>query len=183
MLVMRRVAITGGIAEGKSTVLGYLSSLGYKTLSADALARELFDEDSIQKELAALLGVEPPVQRSDLLRAIAAKPSLRRAVNRLFHPYLLPRLLDGGAEFIEIPLLIETCLQGLFDEVWVVTCGPDEQMRRLAARVGPREAVQLLAAQLPTQAKIPFADVIVRTNEPEERVLAHVRRHAFERAV
>lgn len=176
---MKRAAITGGVAEGKSTVLGYLASMGFKTLSADEVARELFVEPDIQKALAFMLQVNAPVQPADLRRAIASKPMLRRAVNRLMHPHLLPRLVDSGVDFVEIPLLIETCLQGLFDEIWVVTCGPEEQFRRLSNRIGSRETVQLLSTQLPTQVKIPFADVVVRTNAPEESVLAHVRRYAF----
>lgn len=179
MHAMKRAAITGGVAEGKSTVLSYLASMGFTTLSADVVAKDVFAEPVIQESLAALLQTEGLVEPADLRKAIATKPSIRRSVNRLMHPHLLPRLLDSGADYVEIPLLIETCLQGLFDEIWVVTCGPEEQFRRLSNRIGARETVQMLSTQLPTQAKIPFADVVVRTNEPEERVLAHVRRYAF----
>lgn len=176
---MRRVAITGGIAEGKSTVIGYLRSLGRSTASADDVARGLFEQQETQAAIAAMLGAPAPVSRDALRRAIAAKPELRRKLNGIMHPRLLARLLEARAEFSEVPLLIETCTQGLFDEVWVVTCGPEEQFRRLEKRLGKLEATQLLATQMPTSAKLPFADLIVRTNQPESSVLAHVRRHAL----
>ncbi len=171
--------MTGGIAEGKSTVLGYLASMGFSTLSADSLARELFFEPDVQENLAILLGQSAPVAPDQLRAAIGLNPQLRRASNRLFHPKLLERLSGGEAEFVEVPLLVETCLQGSFDEVWVVTCGLEAQLERLSARVGVESANQLLSTQLSTEIKIPFADVIVRTNQPEDRVLDHVRRQAL----
>ncbi len=99
-------------------------------------------------------------------------------MNRILHPILLQRMLEANADFIEVPLLIETCIQGLFDEVWVVSCDPDEQLRRLSLRVGMPEALKLIRSQLPTSAKLPFADFIVRTNEPETSVFALVRQLA-----
>ena len=85
------------------------------------------------------------------------------------HSRIMDAIDASGAEFVEVPLLIETCQQGRFDEVWVVTCGADEQRKRLMQRYGESVRVdEILATQLPTEAKIPFADVVIRTNcEPE----------------
>lgn len=177
---MRKVAITGGIAEGKSTVVGYLQSLGYRTASADALAREVFLDEEVQAKLATLIGVELPVTPEALRAAIGANVKLRRETNRIMHPQVREKLRRVEADFVEVPLLIEACIQSDFDEVWVVTCGREEQFRRLEARVGRGEAVKLIGTQLPSEVKESFADHVIRTNRPEEAVFQDVR--AFARA-
>jgi len=168
-------AITGGIAEGKSTVLSILSDMGYKTLSADASARELFDDPDVNRQLAEAAGVRGGIGPLDLRRAISGDPAVRRSVNRIMHPLVMNRIRSQQADFVEIPLLLEACLQGQFECIWVVTCGIGEQMNRLALRYGDRsEAEALIATQLRTTAKIPFADVVLRTNCPLEAVRRHI---------
>lgn len=171
-----RVAITGGIAEGKSTVLSMLAEAGHPAASADAVAREILSEPATRAALAEIAGLPLTFAPSELRQAIAASEAVRRAVNRLMHPAVMDRLAHSGATFFEVPLLVEACLQDRFDRIWVVTCGHEEQRRRLILRYGGEEHVdRMLAAQLPTRAKLPFADLIVRTNAP----LDHVRRLLF----
>lgn len=168
-----KVAITGGVAEGKSTVLSFLKDLGYRTASSDAIAKEVFDTDEVQVALAQILDCRGPVSPDLLRQRIWAEPGVRLAVNRLMHPRILNLLYRSGAQFIEVPLLIETCLQGEFDRVWVVTCGREEQLRRLTERLGDeKQADEVIASQLSSEVKLAFADVIVRTNRP----LADVKR-------
>ena len=168
-------AITGGIAEGKSTILDFLSGLGYRTLSADSVARDLFNEPSVNRLLAEVAELPLPLTPRELQQAIAARPQIRRFVNRIIHPRVLERLGDDKAEFVEVPLLIETCLQSRFDQVWVATCGLDEQRRRLIARYGLSfDWNAMMASQLPTVAKFPFADEVFRTNCPVETVRQNV---------
>lgn len=171
-----RIAITGGVAEGKSTVLGYLREMGYATVSSDVLARHVFAAEATQEALGALLGVPPPIPPERLREAISGSHTVRRAVNRITHPLILAAIAGEEAPFFEVPLLVETCLYGFFDRVWVVTCGPEEQLRRLTLRMGSEEeASAFLRTQLPTQVKCAFADEIIRTNPSEEIVNSLVR--------
>lgn len=167
-----RIAITGGVAEGKSTILGYLKEAGYKTASADDAAREVFNGQEVQSFLAARL--KDPADRNEVREALAEDPVFRRDFNRVTHPAIMRKLLDSDATFVEVPLLIETCTQSLFSRVWVACCGREEQLRRLTLRVGETSARKLLGAQLNTACKIPFADLIVRTNRPETGVHSYV---------
>jgi len=171
---IRSIAITGGLAEGKSTVLGYCKAAGYRTASADEVAREVFEDDSVQASIAKLLGSEPPIERQVVRAALEESPAFRRELNRLTHSGIIRKLKEARAQVVEVPLLIEVCLQGDFDRVWVVSCGREEQIRRLSERLGSCNAGRLLASQLPTSAKTPFADCIVRTNQPEAAVQAYV---------
>lgn len=160
------IAVTGGIAEGKSTVLGILRELGYETLSADGVAREIFIEPEVNQLLAWIAKVDPPVTPEVMREVLKNRPEVRRAVNRTLHPRVMERIASSSAHFVEIPLLIETCLQNECDGVWVVTCGKDEQIRRLVERYGESGSGRvLMAAQLPTSSKIPFADEVIRTNQ------------------
>lgn len=169
-----RVAITGGIAEGKSTVLAMLAEAGFSTTSADAVAREVFTRPDVQASLAGLLGVPGPVDRAELRAAMAA-PHVRAQVNALTHPRIRAEIEERAADFDEIPLLIEACLFGRYDEVWLVTCGLEEQQRRLIERYGEEGAQRALdQAQLPTRAKMPFAHAIIRTNRPLGDVRSNV---------
>lgn len=173
---MGQVAITGGIAEGKSTVLAMLGEAGYRVASADEIVRCLHHDAETRREIAQAAGLDPDAGRDQVRRAISEDAGARRAVNRLLHERVAEAIAIGGAEFVEVPLLLEACLQGRFDAVLVVTCGIDEQRARLLDRYGSEaEAERLLATQLPTRVKLPFADAVVRTNAP----LRTVRRLLF----
>lgn len=161
---MRRIAITGGIAEGKSTVLGWISEAGVETLSADEVADELWKSPQFLSRIGEALEIANPT-RGDVRERISASPLARRSLNAIMHPEIARRMLASDALVLEIPLLIESCLQARFNRVWVVTCGPEEQLARLTARIGDEGAARrLLGTQLPTSVKIPFADRVFRTN-------------------
>lgn len=171
----RKIAITGGIAEGKSTVLAYCAEAGHSICSLDEVAKSMFGSRDIQSGMAMLFGKSSDhFARDDVRKAIATNPTLRRGLNRLMHPRLLAALRASEASIYEVPLLIETCLVGEFNRIWVVTCGAEEQRKRLVERVGVDQAYSIQRMQLPTSAKVPFADAIIRTNEPENSVKATV---------
>lgn len=160
-----KIAITGGIAEGKSTVLAHLASLGYEVASADEIARAVRDEPAMQARIAEVLGLDLPLDVSELRTRIAQSDLARRQLNQLLHPETRRRIRASSATFIEVPLLVEAVLMSDFDEIWVVTCEFDEQRRRLVGRLGDEAlADRILASQLKTRAKLPFADKILRTN-------------------
>ncbi|MDR3692156.1 MAG: dephospho-CoA kinase [Fimbriimonas sp.] len=168
-------AITGGIAEGKSTVLGYLAEMGFRTASADATGRQLFDDPAMNSVLASIAGAPYPIDRKTLRERLVADRDVRRAVNRAMHGPIMAQLRSSGAQFVEVPLLVEACLQLEFDEVWVVTCGAAEQRRRLLTRYANASHVDaILSTQLPSRVKIAFADVVIRTNQPVQRVRCRV---------
>lgn len=175
------IAVTGGIAEGKSTVLDMMAAYGLRTLSADAVVDDMWRDPDFLGRLANVPALEGASSRDEVRRIVLEKPSARLALNRLTHPEVLRRLFSADVDAAEIPLLIEACLIDAFSQIWVVTCGEHEQRRRLIQRVGPEKTDLLLATQLPTRAKLPFADIIVRTDEPMERVHSFVNKTLQER--
>ncbi len=160
---MLPLAITGGIAEGKSTVLEVLRTEGLQVVSADSLVAGLWENPTVLAGLAEALDVKGEISKIRVREIIGTQPAARRMVNQYFHPLVVDAMTRSKAEAIEVPLLIETCLQTHFKAVWVVTCGPAIQLERVNARPDAESARRLMASQLPTRVKIPFADEVIRT--------------------
>ena len=188
---MRRVALTGGIATGKSHVRAEFERLGVATIDADVLARaavapgtsglsavanrfgrEVLDASGAldRKKLAAIV-FEDADARRDLERII--HPAVRRAIDHWFAS------LDQSQPFAiaDIPLLYETGRDREFDAVIVTACAPETQLRRVMLRdsIGETEARQRIAAQLPIEDKITRASYVIRTDGTYEDTNRQVR--------
>lgn len=171
------LAVTGGVAEGKTTVLRVLAEMGLRTLSADDVAKEVVEDPFIQSLVQDELEIEGPLDRNVLRDVVARHPEKRRVLNKILHPEILTRICEARPDAVEVPLLVETCIQALFTRVWIVTCGEDEQLRRLESRLGDRElASKLIQSQLSFEIKRCFADQIVRTDQPLDRVVKTVEK-------
>lgn len=146
-------------------MLRYLRELGYKAVSADDYVSELWETPFILSEISRALEIAQPVTREKVRKKILGDPSARKSLNEIFHREVLERLLQTNANFFEVPLLIETCSQGVFDETWVVSCGLECQLERLEERgLSKEDAQKLINTQLPEGVKVAFAHRIIRTN-------------------
>jgi dephospho-CoA kinase len=108
-----RLAVTGGIAEGKSTVLQAIHEAGFETVSADDIARDVLHTAEVQAGLSQILGKDEPIEPATLKSALFESPKVRQDVNRLMHPAIMRMLKDHPAPVVEVPLLVESCLQGV----------------------------------------------------------------------
>jgi dephospho-CoA kinase len=188
---MQRIAITGGVADGKTTVLRIFESLGAQTVSSDQLVAALLApgtevwEQLIREFGQAIIAADGALVRERLAALAFGDAVARRRLNQIMHPAVV-RALQAQLRahepsltpiFVEVPLLIEVALQGSFDAVVVVQATPALQRQRLIARgVPPQRARQILQAQLPTRCKTVFADWVIRTHRSLEQVEAQVRR-------
>ncbi|MGD9906108.1 MAG: dephospho-CoA kinase [Vicinamibacterales bacterium] len=180
---MRRVALTGGIATGKSTVAAVLGRAGVAVVDADRLARDAVAPGSpglgavVARFGPAVLDASGALDRAALGRMVFADAAARRDLERIVHP----RVRDGVATFFaaaagrpaavaEIPLVYETGWYRDFDAVVVVACDPRLQIARLQARDGfsAAEAAARLAAQWPIADKARLADRVIRSDGPIE---------------
>lgn len=177
---MVRVALTGGIATGKSFCLGVFATLGAATIDADILAREAVAPGS--PGLAKVLGrFGPGVLRGDgtldraaLGSVVFADRAARADLEAIIHPEVYRRIgewyanLPAGTRvaIADIPLLFETGHQHQFERVIVCACAPAEQIRRIMVRdkLSAPEARARLAAQWPIEEKVARADYVIRTD-------------------
>ena len=177
---MLRVALTGGIATGKSNVLARFAARGVPTVDADRLAREvvepgraawtalrarfdpaLFTPDgALDRRRVAALVFDDAAARADLEAIV--HPHVRAAIDEWFERRAATSAPFGIAD---IPLLFETDRAGEFDRVIVTACDAATQLTRLAQRDGlsPDAGRKRLAAQLPTAVKAARADFVVWT--------------------
>jgi len=179
---MKRIALTGGIGTGKTHVLRLFRRNGIPTLEADQVSRAAVD---MSQPSCALLrkrfGDEyflpnGQVNRAALANLVFDDQSARTDLESIVHP-VVRRLIDdwftrcnnsATNEFAiaEIPLLFETKRAEAFDGVLVVSCPPDEQLRRIMKRdsLSLEDAQKRLLAQLPIAAKVATASWVIRTD-------------------
>jgi dephospho-CoA kinase len=172
---MVRVALTGGIASGKSTVAAELAARGAIIIDADVLAREAVEPGT--PALAAIVDCfgeqvvsEGRLDRPRLAQLVFADPLARRDLERIVHPAVRARAAEleraaGPAAIVVhvIPLLVETGQQGDFDVVVTVDVDHETQVQRLVARNGftRAEAESRIAAQASREDRKIAADVVV----------------------
>lgn len=168
-----RIAVTGGIAEGKSTILTHLESLGASTISADEIARKLLSDEEIQRDISSLAGVNERLEPSKIRLLLSLDDHFRRSLNKLLHPLVLAEIEDSSAMFVEVPLLFETCMHASFDGVWVAYAGRQVQLQRLNQRYPDKDAESILSTQTTGWVRKVFADAIIPTGgELKETLLA-----------
>ncbi len=172
-----KIAITGGIAEGKSTVLAHIQTMGYEVASADQIAKQIMEKESVWAQIEHFAPKFANLPKAEFRAAVFTDETLRRSINRLVHPLVMDEIQRHSARFVEVPLLLEACIQGEFERVWVVTCGREEQRRRLIERVQDEVlAERQIESQLDSEIKCAFADEVIRTNLPRPTVVSDVRR-------
>jgi dephospho-CoA kinase len=177
---MKRIALTGGIATGKSYVRARFEKLGVPTSDADALARDVVAPGTPGlAEIVRRFGqdvLEPTgsLDRRKLADIVFADPDARRDLEAIVHPRVKAATdrwfaaLDDSHPFAiaDIPLLYEAGRDKDFDEVIVVACNPETQIRRAMARdeSSEKDAQARLAAQLPIDEKVRRADRVITTD-------------------
>jgi len=176
---MRKVALTGGIATGKSSVRRRFAHHGVPTVDADILGHAAIAPGTpgaarvIETFGAAVLLPDGGVDRRALGAVVFANEAARRALEAIIHPAVYDAITAWYATLppvpvavADIPLLYETGRESDFDTVVVTACEPAEQVRRLRERDGLSlgEALQRIEAQLPVAEKARRADHVIRTD-------------------
>ena len=173
-----RIGLTGGIACGKTTVANLFAALGVPIVDTDLLAREVVAPGSpLLAQIAGHFGPgliqdDGSLDRRELRARVFADPKERLWLEQLTHP-AIRALTDercdaagGPYVIVAIPLLVETSGAARFQRVLVVDCEPELQLARLTARDGMtrEEALRMLAAQAPREARLAVADDIIRND-------------------
>jgi dephospho-CoA kinase len=182
---MLRIAITGGIASGKSTVATLFAALGAKLIDTDQVAREVVAPGcpALARIVARfgeqILMPDGSLDRSRLRNLVFTDPKARADLEAITHPLIRARVTELGAshggpyQLIAVPLLAETGTARDYDRVLVVDCDPQLQLQRLMARdrMGRSDAQRMIDAQASREARLAIADDVIR-NEGDINALA-----------
>ena len=176
-----RVALTGGIATGKSHCLRKFSELGAPTIDADTLAKQAVEPGTagfaavVARFGSTIVRPDGALDRAALARIVFSDPHARRALEEIVHPAVyaavsrwfetVARQPGAAAAIADIPLLFETGRDADFDAVVVTTSPPETQKARLMARnqLTAAEAAQRIEAQMPIEDKARRADYVIST--------------------
>jgi dephospho-CoA kinase len=186
----RRVALTGGIATGKSHCLAVFKRLGASVIDADQLARDVVAPGSegldavVTRFGRSVLLADGQLNRAALGMIVFADPTARQHLEEIIHPRVYKEVerwfgaLTAPIGIADIPLLFETSRDGDFDLIVVAACRPDQQLSRLMARTNLSEASARvrIAAQLPLADKVARADFVIDTGGTEDQTASRTEK-------
>ena len=176
----RRIALTGGIATGKSYVAARLREAGVPIVDADVLAREVVTPGS--PALAAIRKRFGPdaVRRDGTMDRIRVGQIVfkdkraRLDLEAIIHPAVIKAIQEFFAALpkrtpfavADIPLVFETGREKEFDAIVVVACPREMQLQRLMERnkLSKEDAEKRLAAQLPIDQKVKKATYVIKND-------------------
>ena len=178
---MKILALTGGIASGKSTVGKMFSELGTVVIDADLTAHRLYDKGTpLYQELVgrygpSILGVDNEVDRKELGKIIFQDSKEKHWLESKTHPATRQRIDEIIQKeknnnppliLIEAALHVETRYHQAFDGLMVVHANPETQIKRLMDRDGMsrQEATLRLQGQMPALEKRKHADWVIEND-------------------
>ncbi|MBC7364986.1 MAG: dephospho-CoA kinase [Candidatus Aminicenantes bacterium] len=194
---MLLVALTGGIATGKSVVANILKEKGCYVQNADQLAHELMQpETPVWKNLVhhfgrGLLKEDGSIDREKLSSIVFHDEEEREYLNQITHPAVLEKIrltitaLEQENKYeiyiTEAALVIEAGYQDFYDRLILTHCSPEIQLARLIRRNGLTEeqARARLQAQLPDKKKKPYAHYLIDTSGSLEETIEQTERVYF----
>ena len=183
------IGVTGNIACGKSLVTRTLGELGAETIDADQVTREVSAVSGpayhqiIEEFGPALLLPDGTIDRRRLGEIVFADPAALARLEAIVHPPVVDtirqRLRTSRSPVVVVDAikLLESRLATECDEIWVVTCNPEQQLQRLMARNGysREQALQRIAAQPPQAQKVALADRVIDNRGTIEEAVALIR--------
>jgi dephospho-CoA kinase len=185
------VALTGGVAAGKSAVERQFEGLGVRAYDADVAARAVVEPGSdaladVAREFGAdALDAGGRLDRAAMRQRVFADPGARTRLEGILHPRIRTWLRDAAEAdtgpycILSIPLLVENRAHyGWVDRVLVVDAPEDLRIARLTQRDGIDEALArtMIAAQASREARLAIADDVIENAGDEAALAVQVQR-------
>ncbi|MDR9443449.1 MAG: dephospho-CoA kinase [Microbacteriaceae bacterium] len=167
------VALTGGIASGKSTVAAMLEKLGATVIDSDLVAREVVAVGSEgAEEISNVFGEElfsdGQLNRAKLAEIVFGDPQKRLKLENILHPLIRTRsnyLFEKaeGVVIYQIPLLVESKHDYQFDYVVTVEASEQTRIKRLieTREMNEAEAISRLSSQTSRKAREEIANQVI----------------------
>ncbi|MDU0204245.1 MULTISPECIES: dephospho-CoA kinase [Paenibacillus] len=188
------IGLTGGIACGKSTVSAMLVSRGALLVDADQIARDVVQPGSpVLEQVAAHFGQaviqeDGSLHRKKLGEIVFGNTDARKQLEHILHPPIRRMIREQMEAYekqfpdklvvVDIPLLFESNLSFMFEEVLVVYVPPHIQVERLMRRDNLTESAanKRINAQMSIEEKRKLADIVIDNSGTWEDTLSSVER-------
>lgn len=178
------VALSGGVASGKSTVANLFAQLGVPIIDADIIARQVVKKGSLALQKIVdhfgdgVLLPSGELNRTQLREIIFNNEDERMWLNQCLHPLIQQetqqQITQSKAPYIiwVVPLLIENNLQANANRILIIDTPPEVQINRLRRRdnIDENLAKNMLLSQIDNIERISYADDII-TNKTEASAL------------
>ena len=189
-----RVALTGGIASGKTTVANLFADLGVPLIDTDVIARRVVEpgQPALAEVVATfgpdVLDAEGRLDRRRMRERIFSDPTARQRLEAILHPAIRAemerqsRAAGGPNQVLVIPLLTEGRRRDHVDRVLLVDVPEELQIKRLMMRDGVthEQAQASLNAQATRAERLALADDVVRNTGRVDDLRAEVAKlHAY----
>ena len=179
------VALTGGIACGKSTVAQMLRECGAYIVDADEISRGLTAPggaglDEVRRAFGPeVFAPDGTLNRAALGQIVFGNDGARQKLNAALHPLIRQEMerqaragMECGAQVVvlDVPLLFEAGMQDMAQLVACVHCPEEIQILRMKSRNGysREEAISRIRSQWPLSEKMRLSDLLISTNQPLE---------------
>lgn len=188
------IALTGGIASGKSAAATFFSDLGVPVFDTDQIARDVVEPGmpALAQLVAAfgedILDASGRMDRTRMRERVFNDPAQRKRLEAITHPAIRAELArrsqqaEGPYQIHVIPLLVEGGRASAYDRVLVVDAPEEQQLRRLMARDASSEtqARRILAVQATRQQRLAIADDVIENTGTLEALREQV--HSLHRS-
>lgn len=139
----KKIAVTGGIGSGKSTVMKIIAGKGYPIFSCDEIYSQLTSDRNflniLRHSFGDILNSDGTLDRKKLSEIVFNNPAKLAELDKITHPAIYKemfRMADeaGGICFCEVPLLFESGAESLFDGVIIVMRNEEQRIKSVTAR-------------------------------------------------
>lgn len=171
------IGLTGGIASGKSTATAFLKQEGFLVFDSDLAVKEIWQHnkqaiDYVKNKYD--IEINTNLGKQQLAKLLFTNPSIQKDINNLIHPIVFEMIenwinknINHKILIIDMPLLIESKYYLKVDQIILIYCDKDTQIKRLINRnnLTEEEALKRINAQLSLEEKKMYANYIINNNK------------------
>lgn len=173
---MIKVAITGGIGTGKTTISSMFADKGIPVFNSDEIAKEIMNTDSLLKnEIVTAFGDKAydknKLNKEYLSDVIFNNETLLKKINSIVHPYVAEEfnswIQEQNSKYIiyESAIIFENQAEDFFDKIICVTASEEEVISRIMKRndFSVDKIKSIINKQLPNDAKVQKSDYVIES--------------------
>ena len=181
-----KIAVTGGIGSGKSSVCEIFHSNGYPVLYADDISKEILStNESVKEKIVKEFGnesfIEDKPNHKFLSESVFSDDKKVQKINSILHPPVIEKIVflmeqelkQNKMVFVEAALIYEAKMENLFDYVIVVTAPDETRIKRVMESKGltKEEVINRMSKQIPQEKKKSLADFVIQNDKTKNELI------------